>query len=218
MADFVNTLCEDPGSLVASGAAPIRGTQQKSLAVSITEPDGMDYTRAGKRFFLGRNAAATGIAPVQTQMTTAAQWVIWNTSSTLTMFFDMIGVILDSGVGGATGTTLYVAHFSAPAQTGFATGISAVSANGNSTATSSAAVKSGITITAPAAPTWFPIANVPSAVTPGILGTTVANYEVRGKIAVQPLRGLGFAVAGAAGTTPLFGPVAEWVEVVSTCS
>ncbi len=194
-----------------SGNATVGLTESKCLRVSLTEPEGTDATRDGIRFFLGRNAALTGIAPVQAQMTTAAQWVIWNASTSVTMWFDMLGVILDSGVGGATGNTLYIAHFTAPAQTGLATGASIVAANGGS-GSSAASVKSAVTITAPAAPTWFPIAGTPSAITPGILGTIAVNYEVRQRIAVQPGRGLGMAVCGAAGTTPLFGPVASWVE------
>ena len=202
-------------STQTAGYAVPRITQLSTLAVSITEAEGVDLTRAGVRFAITRSAAVTGIAPVQTQATTAAQWVLWNASTTKTCFFDMIGVILDSGVGGATGHVVYAADITAPAQTGLATGLAVSNMSGSTTASSSMAIKSAVTVTAPAAPFWYPVASVPSAITPGILGTAVANWDVKGRIAVQPLHGLALYVAGAAGTTPLFGPVAQWVELAS---
>lgn len=199
----------------ATGAVVPRCTQLNTVGVSITEPDGQDLTREGRRFCITRNAAVTGIAPVQAQVTTAAQWVLFNTSSTKTCFFDMLGMALDSGVGGATGHTIYACDFTTPAQTGLATGLFATSMSGSSTATSALSIKSGVTVTAPAAPFWYPVAFVSSAITPGILGTTIANWEIRGRIALQPGHGLGLVTYGAAGTTPLFGPVAQWVELES---
>lgn len=198
------------------GAVVPRGTQTKCLGVSITEPEGIDLTREGRRFAIARSAGVTGIAPVQAQVTTAAQWTLFNTSTTKTCFFDMLGMVLDSGVGGATGHTVYVADFTTPAQTGLATGLSAINLNGGATASSVLAIKSGVTVTAPAAPFWYPVAFVSSAITPGILGTTIANWEIRGRIALQPGHGLGMVMYGAAGTTPLFGPCAQWVEIEST--
>ncbi len=202
---------------LASGEVVQRATQTKCVGVSITEPEGIDLTREGRRFAIARSAAVTGIAPVQAQATTAAQWTLFNTSSTKTCFFDMIGMVLDSGVGGATGHTLYIADFTTPAQTGLATGLSAVNMNGGATASSVLAIKSAVTVTAPAAPFWYPIATAGSNITPGILGTIIANYEVRGRVALQPLHGLAMYMAGAAGTSPLFAPCAQWVEIASNC-
>ncbi len=201
---------------LATGEVIPRATQTKCLGVSITEPEGIDLTREGKRFTIARSAGVTGIAPVQAQVTTAAQWVLWNSSTTKTLFFDMLGMVLDSGVGGATGTSVWAADITAPAQTGFATGLSVVNMSGSATASSALAIKSGVTVTAPAAPFWYPIAFCSSAVTPGILGTVVANWEIRGRIALQPLHGLAMITYGATGTTPLFAPCAQWVELNST--
>lgn len=215
LGSFLTTLA---GTLdrLATGEVVLRGTQTKCLGVSITEPEGIDLTREGRRFAIARSAGVTGIAPVQAQATTAAQWTLFNTSSTKTCFFDMLGVVLDSGVGGATGHTVYAADFTTPVQTGLATGLSAINMNGGASASTVLAIKSAVTVTAPAAPFWFPVAQLPSGVTPGILGTTIANWEIRGRIALQPGHGLALYVAGASGTTPLFGPCAQWVEIESS--
>lgn len=206
------------GSLVSGsvGYAIPRVTQHNALGVSITEGWGWDLTREGRHFAIARSAGVTGIAPVQAQATTAAQWVLWNTSSTKTCWFDMLGMILDSGVGGATGHVVYCADITAPAQTGLATGLSAINMSGSATGSTVLAIKSGVTVTAPAAPFWYPVAFVSSAITPGILGTQVARYGIGGGIALQPLHGLAMYIAGAAGTSPLFGPCAEWFEAVDT--
>lgn len=201
---------------LATGETVPRGTQTKCVGVSITEPEGIDLTREGRRFAIARSAGVTGIAPVQAQVTTAAQWTLFNTSTTKTLFFDMLGTVLDSGVGGATGTSVWVADFTTPVQTGLATGLSAINMNGGATGSSALAIKSAVTITAPAAPFWYPVAQVPSAITPGILGSVIANWEIRGRIALQPLHGLGMIVYGASGTSPLFAPCAQWVEIEST--
>jgi hypothetical protein len=189
-------------------------TQLGSVAVSVTEPEGQDLTRAGSRFCIGRVSAVTGIAPVQAQATTAAQWALFNTSLTKTMFFDMLGMLLDSGVGGATGISVHAAFFTLPAQTGFASGLAAQNLNGGTTS-SAMAIKSAVTVTTPAAPAWFPVAKESSAVTPGILGTAVANWEIRGRLALPPNTGLGLITYGAAGTSPLYGPIAQWTELAS---
>lgn len=195
----------------------LRETQTKSLAVAITEAEGMDMTRAGKRFAIARSAGVTGIAPVQTQPTTTAAWVLWNTSTTLSCWFDSLGMVLDSGVGGATGHTVFIADITSPAQTGYATGLSVQSMNGGSASTT-IAIKSNISVTAPAAPFWYPIAFVSSAITPGILGTSVINNDLHGKLCLRPLHGIAMTIAGATGTTPLFGPAGSWVELASTVS
>ncbi len=194
-----------------------RATQTKSLAVAVTEPEGMDMTRAGKRFVICRSAGVTGRAPIQTQPTTTAAWVLWNTSSTVSCFFDSLGMVLDTGVGGATGHTVYYCDITAPSQTGYATGLSVQSMNGG-TASTVVAIASNVTVTAPAAPFWIPIAQVPSAVTPGLLGTVVINNDLHGKICLRPLHGIGLTIAGATGTSPLFGPAGSWVELAQTVS
>ncbi len=206
LADFPST----PNSIYKP-----RATQTGAVSVAITEPEGMDATRAGKRFAICRSAGVTGIAPVQAQPTTNANWTLFNTSSSLVCWFDSLGVVLDTGVGGATGISVYICDFTLPAQTGYATGLSVQSMNGGSASTT-IAIKSGVTVTTPAAPFWYPIAGASSAITPGILGTTVINNDLHGKIALRPGHGLGITVCGATGTSPLYGPAGSWVELNQT--
>lgn len=189
-------------------------TGSGALRVAQTEQEGFELSRAGRRFAIGINATPTGIAPVQAIATTAAQWTLWNTSTTDAYIFDAIGVFLASGTAALTGIVVNACFFTAPAQTGLATGLSPQSMS-SSTTTSSMAIKSGVTITAPALPYWFPVAyNV--AVQSAVVSALVANMDVRGKIIVPPLTGLGLYVGSATGTTPLFTPFAQWSEVTCT--
>lgn len=198
-----------------SGKGPLdaRLTHQESLAVAQIEPTGFEMTRAGRRFYLSWNGTApTGIAPVQAMPTTAAQWAITNNDSYKTYHFKELGAFPFSGTPGVGGLVL-ACVFNTPAQTGFATGV-AVASGSNSALGSKAAIKSGVTITAPALPNWFPVAfNPPGAAGAGVGGTVILNTEVNGRISVQPGQSLGLAVLALAGTTPLFLPIAEWVEV-----
>jgi hypothetical protein len=193
----------------------LRFTHQESVAVGLVEPINFEFTRAGRRFFLGNSAAATGIAPVQAVPTTAAQWVIWNADPAATYFFEELGAILASGTPGL-GASLLFALFSAPAQTGSsATGMSVQSASQGSRA-SKAIIKSGVTITTPAAPAWFQLDESRDAIAAAAFSTGYANglfrRDLAGAIAIQPGQGLGLAVMAPTGTTPLYIPMARWVE------
>ncbi|MES2359927.1 MAG: hypothetical protein V4529_16430 [Gemmatimonadota bacterium] len=202
-----------------SGDVINRVTQTGAASVSITEPEGVDMTREGRRFMLGNNAAITGIAPVQTVQTTAAQWGITNpATNTKTAVFDMLGVWLVSGTAGTTGNVVAVAPFTTPAQTSFTAGLAIANCNPLSTATSALVCKATITITAPTAPVWTPIAQSPSAASAAILSLALVNYEIRGRIILPPGSSLALNVYGAAGSTPLFAPIASWYEVESNNS
>lgn len=145
----------------AKTGARVSGMQ--SIAVAQVEPAGMECTRGGLRFMLGNSAAITGIAPVQTLPTTAAQWTIWNAESRKTYFFEELGVYLTSGTPGVGGVLL-ACIFQSPAQTGSSNAGATVSSQSKpfGNASSSAIVKSGVTITTPAAPVWYPVASNPS--------------------------------------------------------
>lgn len=194
---------------------PVRMTPLESLAVAQTEPEGMELTRSGRRVFLGNNAAITGIAVVQALPTTAAQWVIWNADAQKTYFFEEIGAYLTSGTP-ALGGLLLGTIFRTPAQVGAsATGTALLNGSGGNSR-SNAIVKSGVTITDPAAPVWYFLANNPAAGTPAAFpgaGAFFENRDIRGRLAVPPGYGLGLAIVATDGTTELFAPFASWVEI-----
>jgi hypothetical protein len=188
-----------------------RLTHQESLATCLVEPAGFEMTRAARRFSLAWNGTVpTGIAPVQAFPTTAAQWAISNPDPAKTYFFKALGAMVFSGTTGLGGELL-ACIFQTPIQQGFATGVAVQSLSGGGLA-SKVAVKSGVTITLPALPNWFPIAEQPAGV--AIVGpaSCIINRSVDARCAVQPGYSLGLAVLAPAGTTPLYLPIAEWLE------
>lgn len=200
-----------------AGKSPLdaRLTHQESVAMALVEPANFEMTRAGRRFLLGNSAGVTGIAPVQAIPTTAAQWVIWNADPTATYFFEELGAFLTSGTPGLGGS-LWAAVFSAPAQVGAnATGMTVQSMSQGSRS-SKAVIKSAITVSAPTAPAWFLMDQSIDAITAAAFSTgygmTLARRDLAGALAIQPGQGLGLAVMGPAGTTPLFAPFARWIE------
>lgn len=200
----------------ATGTNNIRATQLKSLAVSISEEGGHDLTREGKRFILGVVGAITGIAPIQTLGAQVAAFGLTNTSTTNTMFIDTIGMVLEAGTAGATGNLLQLTHFTAPAQVGTYAGLGVVNANGGTTSSTALATGASVTITNPAASVWFFAANTVDAASVAIGSLAVGNWDVRGRICIQPGKSLGIHVGGAAGTSPLFAPFMSWTEEAST--
>lgn len=196
-----------------AGLSPIivRATGTESLAVAQVESDGTEMTRAGRRFWLGRSAAVTGIAPVAAQATTTAQWVIWNADSSRSYVFDHLGTVLVSGTA-AAGVLVDACLFTSPVSTGAsATGMTVASAS-NGGPSSRAIVTSAVTITTPTAPVWYNIAKSDSANT-AVLSVAAINYDLRGRIIVPPGQGLGIVVYSGAGSSPLFAPMACWSEI-----
>lgn len=180
-----------------------------ALRVAQVDQEGSELTRAGRRFCIATLATATGIAPVQVIPTTAAQWVLSNTSAVDTMAFEELGVFLASGVAGL-GIVVMACLFTLPAQVSLATGITVASRSG-SLRTSAIAIKSAVTITLPAAPAWFPVAHYDF--TPTAINSVLATNDlIKGKLMLPPLTSLGLAVLSPAGTAPLFTPHASWVE------
>ncbi len=200
----------------ATGTNNIRSTQLKSMAVAITEDAGYDLTREGKRFFLGVVGAITGIAPIQILGAQVAAFGLSNVSTTTTIFIDTIGMVLESGTAGATGHIVQVTPFTAPAQVGTYAGLGIFNANGGTTASTALATGSAVTITNPAASVWFPIACDEAANAASVASVAIMNYNVKGRIAIQPGKSLGIHVGGPAGSSPLFAPVMSWTEEIST--
>jgi hypothetical protein len=204
-------------SVLRNGKGPLdaRLTFLESLAMSQVEPEGYEMTRAGRRFRSAFNGSApTGIAPVQAMPTTAAQWVLWNGDLTKSYVMTSVGVVLFSGTQGVGGTVLGTI-FQAPVQNGVAqqTGLAIMNMS-DSSISSKAVIKSGITITAPATPIWCPVAALPDAAdTAG--GQAGPISDMKGRLIIPPQKGLGIAVLSAAGTTPLFLPFFDWLEVES---
>ena len=196
-----------------AGLSPItvRATGTESLAVAQVESDGTDMTRAGRRFFLGRSAGVTGIAPVSSQATTAAQWAIWNADSSRSYVFDHIGAVLVSGTA-AAGVLVDACLFTTPASSGAsATGMTVSSAS-NGGPSSRAIVTSAVSIATPTAPNWYMVAKSDSTNT-AVLSVAAVNYDLRGRLIVPPGQGLGIVVYSGAGSSPLFAPMACWFEV-----
>jgi hypothetical protein len=201
-----------------TGQVTISLTQEKAVRVSNTEDFGMDACRNGSLQYLGIfNNAVTGIAPLQVIPSAVAMWAITNTSTTAYMWVVELGVVLVSGTAGATGNCVYVCPFTAPAQTGLATGMAVVNANGGTTATTTLSVKSSVTITTPAtSATWYPIAQTDSAASVAVASLSIINRNVGGRICIQPGKSIGIHVSGATGTTPLFAPYLAWLETTAT--
>lgn len=201
----------------AAGTVAARFTSNQSLAMAQVEPDGNEMTRAGLRFHFGPLAGVTGIAPVQALPTTAAQWLMWNPSSSpVTQFIDELGVILVSGIAGAGGVLhvakVYGGSAPTPANTPAAmnAGI-AIDGRGNANKRSQLVIASAQTLAAGPA-CLFPVAKWDT-VNTAILSLTAHNPDVRGKIAIPPGTGLALYVTSPAGTTPLFAPFGTFHEL-----
>jgi hypothetical protein len=196
------------------GPIDLRLTHAESLAICQVEPIGFEMARAGRRFALGYSAAVTGIAPVQALPTTAAQWVWWNNDATKSHIVQTLGAQVLSGTPGVGGQ-LFAALIQAPATVGTVSkaGLT-VASKSNGGLTSKAVFTSGVTVTAPAAPAWFSVAENLSPNVGAFPGSGImVNRILDGRIVIPPGQGLALAVVALAGTTPLFGPIAEWVEL-----
>jgi len=194
-------------------AINIRATGFESLAITAVESEGTEMTRAGKRFFLGRNAAVTGLAPLGALAVLTPNWTIWNGDATKSYVFDHIGAILVSGTLTASrGFTVATCIFQSPALTGANNAGMVVTNASNGGPNSKAIVKTGAAITTPATNArWSQVAQFDGANTTAF-NCAAINYDLRGRIILPPGQGLGIVVY-AIGTTPLFVPYACWNEV-----
>lgn len=195
-------------------------TAQRIREYTESIPD-FEGTRAGKRFHIGNNAAVTGIAPVTSLPTTAAQWGIYNASTTKSMFLTEIGAFLTSGTPGVGGVLLACLYTTGTTISANKSGV-AVSRRNNgalnsaSSQPSAALCNSGITISSPAAPIWYPVAdrNADASVTAFAASATFRSPPyLNGRWVIPPLGNLGLAVVSPAGTNPLWAPFLEWLEL-----
>jgi len=201
--------------LVSGGnGLPLRMTGVESLAVAQVEPSGAEMTRAGRRFTLGNTAAITGIANATALVTTAAQFVIWNLDPRKTLVFEEVGMYLTSGTPGAGGVLL-AAVVPAPTTNiavGTYAGTKISNCNPGSSKASAVVVKESETLDA--APCWYPIADNDDSNVGAFPGSaTLVNRDLNGRFVVPPRCGLALAVIGLAGTTPLWAPFAQWIEI-----
>lgn len=180
-----------------------------SLRTAQVDQPSAELTRAGRRFTFAVDSSVTGIAPVQAVPSTAAQWAIFNNSTTNTYTFDSLGTYLVSGTAGA-GIVVLAAFFQTPAETAGTAHTSAQSLSASQNMSSSAVLKASVTITAPATPVWFVVAKDDSANT--AVGSVAAIGDLSGRLMLPPQWGLGLAVVSPTGTTPLFVPHAIWTE------
>lgn len=209
-------------NVLRGGKGPLafRQTFLESLAIAQVEPPNLELTRANRRFMLGNSTAITGIAPVQALPTTAAQWALFNSDTYRTYWLEELLMYLTSGTPGVGGILL-ACLFQAPAQLGANAAGASVSPTGKIGAQaasisqgSAMIVKSGVTITSPAAPNWYPVASNNSPNVTAFAGSTFLEHRnLQGAIGIPPQFGLGLAVVAPAGTTPLFAPAARWAEL-----
>lgn len=198
-----------------SGIASASMTPNGSLRIAQVEGPDDEGTRAGARIHAS-GLGATGIAPVQALMTTAAQWMLWNPNgNTMTAFLDVAGIQLNSGTAGAGGAFYLcpVAPANAPATvpTVGASGTVLQNANPVSNKTSKLILVASQTLLNTTAGNWLLTGFMNPAGT--VLGQTqMENRDIRGKIAIPPGCGLGVAVISPTGTTPLFSPFFSWRE------
>lgn len=206
-----------------AGMSPIiaRATGLESLAIAQTESPHTQSAVSGDRFHLVATAAAyagvAGTTGVVAQVTTTAQWVIWNNDFQKSYAFDVIGMCMTSGVLTAgSGLLVQVCLFQSPAATGGPTTADTVVVSGsNGGPSSKAIIKNAYAMTTPAAPVWYTIAKNDST-NIGVTGQAsiaAVNRDVRGRIIVPPQQGLGFAAYTTATGTPRFVPIASWTEV-----
>lgn len=202
------------------GGTNLRLTEYEALGVSQQQLVNEEETRAGWRYVLGFKTGITGIAPVQTIPTTAAQWAIWNSDQYKSLSIDELGVNLVSGVAGA-GIQVFGMHFQTPSQDAVVmnAGLAAMVTNGmgggGAVANSAIRVVSGVAITQPATEYWFNIAECLT-LTTAILSTSAINRSLAGKLIIPPKTGFALAVCSPAGTAPLFAPHCVWSEKIIT--
>lgn len=194
-----------------------RATSLGSAAYSQVEQEGLELTRAGRRFEIGVASGVTGIAPVAALPTTAAQWLLYNTDANKSVVLDWLGVLLVSGTAAAGQVLLAgsVAQGSLPATVPSAnvTGVKPIPSNsGANKSPSSLVIVSGQTLAAAPFNGWRSIASNGSANT-AVLSVAAENRDLRGKLIIPPKEGLALVVLSGAGTTPLFAPQGSWTEI-----
>ena len=198
-----------------AGLITLTATSLGSLRVSQVEGKSDEATRSGSRFWLSAQGA-TGIAPVQANPSTAAQWLIYNPLSNVTSaFVDNVSMTLASGTAGAGGSLLACIcppqYIPATVPTVSAANALVKNANPISSKSSNLIVASAQTLQNAAASNWFPIGQMRTTGT--VLGQTqIVGDDLEGRLIIPPGCGLALCVISPTGTTPLWTPVATWRE------
>lgn len=213
---LIQSLAGRVATLLTGGTQSPGVSQTGGLRVTTFDALYMDAVRDGRCFACGPNAAITGIAGVSAIQTTAAQWGIFNTSTTRTMFFTALGASQTSATAaGVTGVTVSYCVYTLPVAAGFTAGMAITNKSATSSNTSVVAIKASQTVTTPAAPVWLPVAQSPHIGASATVNNVVGNWSIFGGVALGPLSGLGINVYHSS-VTPLWCPLAEWIEVEST--
>ena len=203
-----------------AGLSPIiaRATGLESLAMAQVESSLTQETQAGDRFQISVvTAIPTGGLTVAAQATTAAQFILWNADTQKSYVFDTLGMLgLTAGVlTSPFGFIVQCALFSSPAATGAQYADLAATNCSNGGPASKAIIQRVVTITTPAAPTWYTIAKnaTPATGVAAQLQMSAINRDIRGRIIVPPGNGIAFNAYAITTGTPKFIPVACWTEV-----
>jgi hypothetical protein len=171
----------------------LRLTQLESLAIAQVESEGLEMTRAGRRFH--GIFSTTGVAPVQAVPTTTASFALYNPDPVKSYVIDNISAsvlsVTTGGIGGG-----FVAIVTPPTSTlpTNATG-AAVGSRSGSSLTSKAILATGYTIPAPAGNVqWGFVEMAQSPTGTQIAGESGYSADVHGRIIVPPGKVLGLAI------------------------
>jgi hypothetical protein len=189
-------------------------TSQGSLAIAQREPLYSEASRSGARFIASMNTL-TGIAPVQAWPTTAAAHYIYNGDPIKTYVIDYLGFTCLAGTPASGGSLLGLIikpTGTLPTMGGY----NVVNASGSGNA-SRAVIATGYTIPAIAAAVtpwsgWVILNTANLAAAAYVGGGDASDNFKDGRLQIQPGYGLALTVLSGAGTTPLFGVHAEWLE------
>jgi hypothetical protein len=193
----------------------VRMTALESVAVAQTEPARYEASRAGRRFMGGNQIIANGIAPVTAIPTTTATLALYNGEQAggKCYVLERLGFWLGSGTP-AAGATLLATVSTQPivtAVTANATGYGSQSASGSSSGTKA---MWGTAVTLPNSPVvaWMQICSTFQLAAANV-GQGDMVQDLEGMLVVPPRCALGLAILSGAGTTPLYGISATWVEI-----
>lgn len=189
----------------------LRMSQHESQVVCLSEPDGWEMSRAGRRFYGGAQNGSTGRAPVQAIPTTAFAWMLWNGEADggAAYAIDQITVFQLSGTAAVGGVILCALSNEKHASPTAATGYAVSSASKSSRGSKARWADNG---TFAATPTWMALLGNGN---PATTTNGGATHENRGRIVIPPGFGLGIHYLSGTGTTPLYLASAIWTELES---
>jgi hypothetical protein len=203
---------------ISTGAplASVRATAVESLAIASVEPYNAETARAGRRFGGGCQALANGMAPVSTIPTTTATMALYNgeaPGSGRVYYIDRLLVNFLQGTP-AAGLSLYGCLSPGPIATApsMATNWGISSCSG-STQRSKGVWGAAVTLPSlPSAPVWVGL-SAQFQLASSNVGQGDNPIELAGAWAIPPGYAMGFALLSGAGTSPLYGLSATWVEI-----